>query len=442
MRHKEVVVVGGGLAGSEAAWQLASRGVPVRLCEMRPTKKTEAHSTADLAELVCSNSLGSLSDNSASRILKDELTRLNAFVLAKAFENAVPAGASLAVDRLLFSREITKAIEEHPMIKIERNEITELPTEGVVIVATGPLTTKPLCEQLIRLTGSQSLYFYDAISPIVSLESLDLEKMYYASRYGKGDPDFLNIPLDKEQYFSFVEELTQAEVVMAHDFEEERYFESCLPIETIASRGKLTLAFGPMKPVGLEDPKTGRRPFAVIQLRTENRFRTAYNLVGFQTKMKYGEQQRLFRQLPGMEEAEFLRLGSMHRNTYIDSPRVLKATLQLRADSRIFIAGQLTGTEGYLESSATGWLAGFNAARVSKGEEPVALPPETMLGGLLATITDPLRTPFQPMNANMGILPPNEPAPKKRDKAQRNLAFSTRSQSTLGKWMESGMAVY
>lgn len=442
MRHKQVVVIGGGLAGCEAAWQLASRGVEVLLYEMRPTRKTEAHSTSDLAELVCSNSLGSLSDNSASRILKDELTRLDAFVLKKAFETAVPAGASLAVDRVVFSQEITKALEAHPLIKIDRSEITEIPKEGVVIIATGPLTTKPLCEALIKLTGSQSLYFYDAISPIVSLESLDLEKMYYASRYGKGDPDFLNIPLDKEQYFSFVDQLMQAEVVMAHDFEEEKYFESCLPIETIASRGKLTLAFGPMKPVGLEDPKTGRRPFAVIQLRTENKFRTAYNLVGFQTKMKYGEQQRLFRQLPGMEEAEFLRLGSMHRNTYVDSPRVLQPTLQLRTDSRIFIAGQLTGTEGYLESSATGWLAGFNASRVVLGEAPVTLPAETMLGGLVATITDPLRTPFQPMNANMGILPPNEPTPKKRDKAARNLAFSTRSQSTLGKWMESGVAAH
>lgn len=440
MRHKQVTVVGGGLAGCEAAWQLASRGIPVSLYEMRPTKKTEAHSTSDLAELVCSNSLGSLSENSASRILKDELTALNAFVLSKAFAAAVPAGASLAVDRVVFAQEITKAIEEHPLITLERAELTEIPKEGLVIIATGPLTTKGLCDQLIALTGSKSLYFYDAISPIVSLESLDLDKMYYASRYGKGDPDFLNIPLDKEQYFNFVEQLTQAEVVMAHDFEEEKYFESCLPIETIASRGKLTLAFGPMKPVGLEDPKTGRRPFAVIQLRTENRFRTAYNLVGFQTKMKYGEQQRLFRQLPGMEEAEFLRLGSMHRNTYIDSPRVLMPTLQLKTEPRVLIAGQLTGTEGYLESSATGWLAGLNAARIFKGETPIALPPETMLGGLVATITDPLRTPFQPMNANMGILPPTESLEKKKkkDKAARNLAFSSRSKVTLGKWMESG----
>jgi len=436
MRQEHVTVIGGGLAGSEAAMQLASQNIPVRLYEMRPVKRTEAHSTAQLAELVCSNSLGSLSENTASRILKDELQALGAFVLSEAFAHAVPAGASLAVDRELFSQSITQKIEAHPLIELMREELTALPENGLVVVASGPLTSKSLCDQLISLTGSQSLYFYDAISPIVSLDSLDLSKMYYASRYGKGDPDFLNIPLDKEQYFSFVEQLTQAEVVLAHNFEEEKYFESCLPIETIASRGPLTLAFGPMKPVGLDDPKTGRRPFAVIQLRTENRFRTAYNLVGFQTKMKYGEQQRIFKMLPGMEEAEFLRLGSMHRNTYIDSPRVLLPTLQLKNHSRILIAGQLTGTEGYLESSATGWLAGTNAARIYKGLWPVVLPPETMLGGLVSAITDSERKVFQPMNSNMGILPPTEVVIRK-NKPARNLAFSERSKAKLSEWIQS-----
>jgi methylenetetrahydrofolate--tRNA-(uracil-5-)-methyltransferase len=356
-------------------------------------------------------------------------------VLSKARENAVPAGASLAVDRDKFAESVTKAVESCSEIKRHPNEVTEIPSEGIVIIATGPLTSKKLSASLASLLGQTSLYFYDAISPIVSAESLDESKMFWASRYDKGDADFLNIPLTKEQYESFVDELLKAEKVLAHDFEEEKYFEACMPIETIASRGPMTLAFGPMKPVGLNDPKTGKRAFAVIQLRTENRYKTAYNLVGFQTKMKYNEQQRIFRMLPGMENAEFLRLGSMHRNTYLNSPQVLSRTLQLKNFPRIFIAGQLTGTEGYLESSATGLLAGINAGRLALGKSLMQLPETTMLGALLNHITDPLRESFQPMNANFGVLPPLDT--KIRDKSERHKVCAKRSQTELSDYLLS-----
>ncbi len=436
MRHSQrVVVIGAGLAGSEAAWQIASQGIEVDLYEMRPTRHTEAHTTSGFAELVCSNSLGSNSPNSASRILKEELTQLGAFVLAKAFENSVPAGASLAVDRQKFSDKITQTLESHPKITVRREELAEIPRSSCVVIASGPLTSPALAKDLTSLAGTDSLYFYDAISPIVSTESLDQNEMFTASRYGKGEPDFLNIPLTQAQYENFVEKLIQAEVVLAHDFEEEKYFESCLPIETLASRGKLTLAFGPMKPVGLTDPKTGKRAFAVIQLRAENRFLTAYNLVGFQTKMKYKEQERIFRELPGLRNAEFLRLGSMHRNTYLDSPRVLTGSLQLRNEPGLFIAGQITGTEGYLESSATGLLAGLNAARHLQGKEPLVLPNKTILGALVEAITDPKRSPFQPMNVNMGLFPPLGETQKFKDKQKRNAAYAGRSKQELSLWL-------
>jgi methylenetetrahydrofolate--tRNA-(uracil-5-)-methyltransferase len=425
-----VTVIGAGLAGSEAAWQLAQRKVRVKLYEMRPTRMTAAHTSAGFAELVCSNSFGSDTLHSASRMLKDEITAMGSFVLQKARECAVPAGASLAVDRVKFSQVITAELEQNPYIEIIREECQTLPPSGVVILATGPLTSQGIAQELAALHGEKSLYFYDAISPIVSADSLDMNKMFFASRYDKGDPDFLNIPLTEAEYFHFVDELNKAEVVLAHDFEKELYFESCLPIETLASRGKLTLAFGPMKPVGLNHPKTGQRAFAVIQLRAENKFRTAYNLVGFQTKMKYKEQERLFRQLPGLEQAEFLRLGSMHRNTYIDSPRLLSPTLQLRSRPNIFVAGQLTGTEGYLESTSTGLLAGVNAWRSLTGQAPLSLPDHTMLGALLGAITDPARAPFQPMNVNFGVLPPLVP-PVLKDKKRRNEMFALRAKSSL-----------
>jgi methylenetetrahydrofolate--tRNA-(uracil-5-)-methyltransferase len=431
--NPRLTIIGAGLAGSEAAWQAAELGVSVDLYEMRPEQPTAAHRTAGFAELVCSNSFGSDSPHTASRILKDELAALGAFVLAHARQNAVAAGASLAVDRDRFSESITRALEAHPRITIHRQQAERVP-EGVTIVATGPLTSPALSADLAARIGGQSLYFYDAISPIVAADSLDLGQMFFANRYDKGDTaDFLNIPLTREQYNTLVTDLLTGEVMLPHEFEEERYFESCMPIEALAARGPRTLAFGPMKPVGLTDPKTGRWAHAVVQLRTENAYRSAYNLVGFQTKLKYPEQQRIFRKLPGLQNAEFLRLGSMHRNTYIDSPRVLLPTLQLRRDPRLLIAGQLTGTEGYLESSATGWLAGQNAARIVRGESPLCLPVETMLGGLLAAITDPAREHFQPMNSNMGILPPLAERP--RDRAARNEAMSLRARGALRSWL-------
>lgn len=429
----KVTIVGGGLAGTEAAWQCARRGVPVELHEMRPRRPTEAHATDRLAELVCSNSFGSTTPYSASHQLKEEAARLGSLVLAVARECSVPAGSSLAVDRERFAATVTRLIESEPLVRVVRDEVTEIPPEGVTVVATGPLTSPSLAERLGRLVGAESLYFYDAISPIVSADSLDTSRMYFASRYGKGSADFLNVPLTETEYDAFVDDLLAAEVVLPHDFEEARYFESCLPIEVIASRGRKTLAFGPMKPVGLDDPRTGRRPYAVIQLRAENRHRTAFNLVGFQTKLKYGEQLRVFRKLPGFAQAEFLRLGSLHRNTYLDSPKVLDATLQLRRAPAVLVGGQLTGTEGYLESVSTGLLAGWNAARLVLGRSPLRLPEATMLGGLLMEITRPDRKHFQPMNANLGVYPPLE-VPV-RDKAVRNRLFSERAMRDLESWL-------
>jgi len=426
----KITVIGAGLAGSEAAWQIASRGIPVDLWEMRPQRMTEAHTGPKFAELVCSNSFGSDSPHAASRILKDELARLGAFVLSTARTYRVAAGASLAVDRELFSQAITEALESSPLVTIRREELSRIP-EGIVVIATGPLTSPALSEELARVVGSSSLYFYDAISPIVSSESLDMSRLFLANRYDKGDTaDFLNLPLTREQYDMLVADLLSGDVVLPHDFEKEKYFEGCMPIEALAARGPKTLAFGPLKPVGLVDPKTGKRAYAVIQLRAENNYRTAYNLVGFQTKLKYKEQERIFRKLPGLEQAEFLRLGSMHRNTYLDSPRVLSPTLQLKNEPRVLVAGQLTGTEGYLESSATGLWAGLNAARLSAGLEPLVAPATTMLGALLATISDPTRKNFQPTNSNMGILPPLE-GQVRRDKAERNAAYAARSEETL-----------
>jgi methylenetetrahydrofolate--tRNA-(uracil-5-)-methyltransferase len=434
MRQKTIHVIGAGLAGSEAAYQIAMRGIPVTLHEMRPEKMTEAHATSQFAELVCSNSFGSVSPNSASRILKDEIKTLGGFVLSVAEAIAVPAGASLAVDRLKLSQIVTETLENHPLVTIKREEVTEIPKDEISILATGPLTSQNLIQSLKPIFGDNSLYFYDAISPIVSTDSLNLEKLYFANRYDKGETkDFLNIPLTEEEYNTLVDDLLSGEVVLPHNFEEEKYFESCMPIEAIAARGRKTLAFGPMKPVGLNDPKTGKRPFAVVQLRTENRYKTAYNLVGFQTKLKYKEQERIFRKLPGLEQAEFLRLGSMHRNTYIDSPRLLHSSLQLKSQPQVFIAGQLTGTEGYLESTATGLMAAVNATQFYQDQPCFILPEKTMLGSLLNTITDPSRLSFQPMNVNMGLLPPLEGFSGK-DKKVKNALLSERSQKELHSW--------
>ncbi len=434
MRQNRITIIGAGLAGSEAAWQIANAGVAVDLYEMRPQRMTEAHSTTDCAELVCSNSFGSDSPHHASRLLKEEVERMGGLLIRLARDHSVPAGQSLAIDRLAFSAAVTQALQDHPLITLHRQEISQVPRDGIAIVATGPLTSPELAQDLMLLIGGASLYFYDAISPIVSADSLDYDKLYFANRYDKGETaDFLNLPLTQEQYDGFIDELLKGDVVLPHNFEEERYFEGCMPIEAIAARGRKTLAFGPMKPVGLDDPRTGRRPYAVIQLRTENRHKTAFNLVGFQTKLKYGEQQRIFRMLPGMENVEFLRLGSMHRNTFLDSPRALEPTLQLKALPSVFIAGQLTGTEGYLESVATGLLAGWNAVRLLKGAPLEVPPPETMLGALLASITDPSKKNFQPTNVNLGLFPPLE-VPIKKDKKLRNAAFASRAAERFGQW--------
>jgi len=428
-----ILVIGAGLAGSEAALRIASLGIPVDLFEMRPERMTEAHRTEKCAELVCSNSFGSVNPHSASAILKDELGILGAQVLGHARAHGVPAGASLAVDRELFSQSVSDAVNSSPHIFRHSGEIKELPANRIVIMATGPLTTPDLAKSLGEKLGGTSLYFYDAISPIVSTESLDLNQMFFKNRWDKGETkDFLNIPLTKEQYEELVNDLLTGDVVLPHNFEEEKYFEACMPIEALASRGPKTLSFGPMKPVGLHHPETGARAHAVIQLRMENRFGTAYNLVGFQTKLKYKEQERIFRKLPGMANAEFLRLGSMHRNTFLDSPRVLQPTLQLKCDANIFIAGQLTGTEGYLESTATGWIAGNNAARLWQGLEPVVPPATTMLGSLLRAITDEVKENFQPLNSNLGVLPPL-PVPT-RDKKVRNAEYSVRSIQAMREW--------
>jgi len=368
MSDKNITIIGGGLAGCEAAWQIAQRGISVVLHEMKPVKYSPAHELPGLAELVCSNSLRGISLENAVGLLKEELRRCSSLTMEAAEATSVPAGGALAVDRKLFSDFVTARIESNPLIRIERSESTAIPTEGVVIIASGPLTSDALAASLAELTGDR-LYFYDAIAPIVAADSLDLTKVFAASRYGKGDgDDYLNCPLDEEEYLRFVDELNRGEKVPARDFEKVVHFEGCMPVEELASRGVETLRFGPMKPVGLLSPHTGHEAHAVIQLRAENREKTMYNLVGFQTKLTYGEQRRIFRLIPGLENVEFVRLGSMHRNTFINSPALLDATQQLKSDPRIFFAGQITGVEGYVESAGSGFLAGIAAAAVVQGK--------------------------------------------------------------------------
>jgi methylenetetrahydrofolate--tRNA-(uracil-5-)-methyltransferase len=423
--EKIVRIVGGGLAGAEAAYQLACRGVSVELYEMRPHRMTEAHATGNLGELVCSNSLRSSLLTAPAGVLKEEMRRLDSLVIRMAEGNRVPAGSALAVDRESFARALTQAVEALPKVRIVRQELREIPS-GIVILATGPLTSMALSQHLATLLGSEHLYFYDAISPIVTAESVGMTVAFRASRYAKGDDDYLNLPLTREEYYHFIDALLIAERVPTHSFERFVPFEGCMPIEEIADRGKETLAFGPMRAVGLIDPRTGQRPYAVVQLRQENQEKTLYNLVGFQTKMTYAAQRRVFAMIPGLENAEFVRLGSLHRNTFINSPQHLCPTLQWRQRSSLFFAGQMTGVEGYIESAATGLLAGVNAARLIAEDAPVVPPSTTALGALLRYITDPERKNFQPMNVNFGLLPPlSEPLRKKAKKemmAQRALA--------------------
>jgi methylenetetrahydrofolate--tRNA-(uracil-5-)-methyltransferase len=446
-----VTVVGGGLAGAEAAWQVAERGVSVRLIEMRPTASTPAHQTGLLAELVCSNSLKSQELSSASGLLHADVERLRSVTQRVARVHAVPAGTALAVDRTAFAREVTRRLEAHPLVEVERREVTTVPVDRPVIIATGPLTSPPLAENLRHLfmayfrelpspqghapEGDRLLHFYDAISPILAAESVDRRKVFAASRYGKGGDDYWNCPLTEEEYTAFWRALVEAELYPLHDFEdlgEACFFEGCLPIEEQARRGREALLYGPMKPVGLTDPRTGRRPIGVVQLRQEDRAGQMVNMVGFQTRLRRPEQQRVFRMIPGLEGAEFLRYGSIHRNTYIPAPLLLEPTLQFRGDKGLFFAGQLIGVEGYLESLASGLLAGMNAARLAQGLEPVSPPGDTMLGALLNYVTSAEPSRFQPMNANFGLLPPLE-APV-RDRQQRKAALADRSLKAMEAW--------
>jgi len=426
------VVIGAGLAGCEAAWQLASRGIKVRLYEMKPVRFTPAHSSPMLAELVCSNSLKAARINSAAGLLKEEMRRLGSVLLPIADRCAVPAGGALAVDRDLFSAAVTEAIKNNPNIElVEGEEMTSVPREGVCVVATGPLTSDALAEDIVGLCGRESLSFFDAAAPIVTTESIDMTKAFAASRYDRGDgDDYINCPMNKEQYEAFYQALVTAERAPTHDIDNPNVYEGCMPIEIMAKRGADTIRFGPMKPVGLRDPATGHRPWANLQLRREDAEGTRCNLVGFQTNLKFGEQKRVFGMIPALANAEFVRYGVMHRNTFIDSPRVLNPDFSMKQYPDIFFAGQITGVEGYMESAGAGILAGINAARRILGEPPLVLPRVTMLGALTAHVSDELfSAEFQPMGANFGIIPPLER--HIRDKQERYAALSQRALEAL-----------
>jgi methylenetetrahydrofolate--tRNA-(uracil-5-)-methyltransferase len=412
-----VNVIGGGLAGVEAAWQAAGHGAMVRLFEMRPVMQTPAHRTDLLAEIVCSNSLKSDERGSAPFLLKEELRRGGSLVMEAAAATKVPAGAALAVDRHKFSEFITERIEAHPDIEVVREEVKHIPADEITIIATGPLTSESLTHEIMKLTGDDQLYFYDAIAPIVAADSIDMSIAFKAARYGKGGDDYINCPMDPEQYAVFFNELVNAKSVPLKRFEETRWFESCLPIEEIARRGVDTLRFGPMKPKGLPDPKTGREPYACVQLRQENLMADAYSLVGFQNHLRYGEQERVLRTIPGLESAEFLQFGQIHRNTFINSPHILAETLQTRKNLSLFFAGQITGVEGYIESVGTGWLAGLNAARLVKGGQMLSAPASSAIGALCRYVSAVDTKNFQPVNITFGLL---EPLPVELRKKHRN----------------------
>lgn len=430
--QQSINVIGAGLAGSEAAWQLAERGVRVDLFEMRPTKKTPAHQTDQFAELVCSNSLRGAAIENAVGLLKEEMRRLSSLIMSSADHNAVPAGGALAVDRELFSSEITKRLEQHPNVCIHREEVHKIPQTGITIVASGPLTSDDLAEDIQKLTGVQALSFYDAAAPIVTLESIDLEKAFWASRYDKGEADYLNCPMTREEYDTFYKALIEAEMAEVQGFEQGQVFEGCLPVEVMAKRGPQTLTFGPLKPVGLVDPRTEKRSFAVVQLRKENQAGTLFNLVGFQTHLKWGEQKRVFSLIPGLEKAEFVRFGVMHRNTFLNAPKVLNADFSLRCKPDLFFAGQMTGVEGYVESAASGLLAGLNAWRRLSQINTLIFPPETALGGLARHLEGSPSQSFQPMNINFGLLPPL--AERIRDKREKNTKISERALAALSEF--------
>lgn len=428
MTTTSINVIGAGLAGSEAAWQIAKRGLKVRLYEMRPEKKTPAHHTQNFAELVCTNSLRANQLTNGAGLLKEEMRRLDSIIMEAADAHNVPAGGALAVDRETFSSAITEKLTNHPNVEVIREELTAIP-EGLTVIATGPLTSDPLAQAIKRLTDDEGLYFYDAAAPIVEKSSLDMDKIYLKSRYDKGEAAYLNCPMTEEEFYNFYHELINAEMAELHDFEDQKFFEGCMPIEQMASRGEKTMLFGPLKPVGLEDPKTGKEPFAVVQLRQDNAAGNLYNLVGLQTHLKWGEQKRVFSMIPGLENAQFVRYGVMHRNTYLRSPEFLNATYQTKKRSDLLFAGQMTGVEGYVESAASGLYAGINAALIAQGKEPVIFPEETMMGAMAHYITHASPKHFQPINANFGIIPRLEK--RIREKRERNLALSQRALTVL-----------
>src|SRR5438552_9526238 len=428
MPHR-VTVVGGGLAGSEAAWQLAGRGVGVDLCEMRPVRPTPVHQTGDLAELVCSNSLRGNALDQAAGLLKEEMRRMGSLVIRVADEVRVPAGSALAVDRALFARRVTEAVAALPDVRLHREESPRIPEGPVVIVATGPLTSDALAAEIAAFVGQTHLYFYDAVSPVVDAETIDLTRTFRASRYGKGGDDYVNCPLDEAEYDAFYQALTTAECAELHAFEHEFFFEGCLPVEVIASRGRDTLLFGPMKPVGLVDPRTGRRPFAVVQLRQDNLAASHFSVVGFQTQLKWGEQKRVLRMIPGLAQAEFVRMGMIHRNTYVNAPSTLEPTFETRKRPGLFFAGQMSGVEGYVESAASGLLAGIGAALRARGEAPVAFPEDTALGALGRYLARSDAARYQPTNIAFGLLP--ELPSRIRDKGRKRLALAERALASL-----------
>jgi len=428
MTQTHITVVGAGLAGSEAAWQIAEAGVPVKLYEMRPKQQTPAHHTDKFAELVCSNSLRANSLTNAVGVLKEEMRRLDSLIIAAADKCAVPAGGALAVDRHEFAGYVTDAIRTHPLIDVMTDEVTEIP-DGITVIATGPLTSPTLSEKLKQLTGEEYLYFYDAAAPIIEKDSIDMEKVFVASRYDKGEAAYLNCPMTEEEFDRFYEALITAEAVPLKEFEKEIYFEGCMPIEVMAQRGRQTMLFGPLKPVGLIDPRTGKQPFAVVQLRQDNSAATLYNMVGFQTHLKWPEQKRVFSLIPGLENCEIIRYGVMHRNTFINSPKLLKPTYQYKDRADLFFAGQMTGVEGYVESAASGLLAGINAARLARGEELLVLPPETVMGSMAHYITTADPKHFQPMNANFGLLP--QLPVRIRNKKEKNERLAERALDTI-----------
>ncbi|EWG11945.1 FADH(2)-oxidizing methylenetetrahydrofolate--tRNA-(uracil(54)-C(5))-methyltransferase TrmFO [Cytobacillus firmus] len=434
MKDTAVNVIGAGLAGSEAAWQLASRGIKVKLYEMRPVRQTPAHHTDKFAELVCSNSLRANTLTNAVGVLKEEMRKLNSVIIHSADSSAVPAGGALAVDRHDFAARVTEQVKNHPNVTVFNEEVTDIP-EGPTVIATGPLTSEALSAKLKELSGEDYLYFYDAAAPIIEKDSIDMNKVYLKSRYDKGEAAYLNCPMTEEEFDRFYEALTSAETVPLKEFEKEIFFEGCMPIEVMANRGKKTMLFGPMKPVGLEDPKTGKRPYAVVQLRQDDAAGTLYNIVGFQTHLKWGPQKEVIRLIPGLENAEIVRYGVMHRNTFINSPKVLRATYQFKNRDDLFFAGQMTGVEGYVESAASGLVAGINAAKLIMGEDPIEFPHETAIGSMARYITTANPKSFQPMNANFGLFP--ELPEKIRGKKERNEKHAERALGTIQNFMKN-----